>query len=175
MTMAMNMHAFNLLLCVLILIHASVTKAANVTEQQLQEIALSLEMFVDELPEMPTLQGYTFGQDGHLKAGELRIGMFEKKCVQILSILHFIILCGSYFSVHGDDSSVLHVCVVLTEISQRFSCEYCVCIWDVQGERDCARSHDRSHPRRGDFRHMGKSSASSTYSSVGSKRRDCPT
>ena len=60
--------------------------AANVTEQELHDIASSLEMFVEELPEMPKLKGYMIGKDGHLKAGKLRIGMFQKKWVQILYI-----------------------------------------------------------------------------------------
>lgn len=71
------MHVF-LVLCVLIS-HASVAKAANMTEQELQEIASPVEMFVDELPDMPRLKGYILGQDGHFKTGELRIGMFQKK------------------------------------------------------------------------------------------------
>jgi FtsP/CotA-like multicopper oxidase with cupredoxin domain len=78
MAMAMDMHIF-LLVFVLILHASQLAKATIITEQKLQEIASSIEMFVDELPEMPTLQGYTFYEDGQLKAGELRIGMFEKK------------------------------------------------------------------------------------------------
>eukprot|EP00253_Pinus_taeda_P000730 PITA_00730 len=67
-------HVF-LLICILI----SHAKTANMTEEELQEIASPIEMFVDELLEMPTLKGYSVGQDGHLKTGELRIGMFQKK------------------------------------------------------------------------------------------------
>jgi hypothetical protein len=91
MAMAMDMHIF-LLVFVLILHASQLAKATIITEQKLQEIASSIEMFVDELPEMPTHQGYTFYEDGQLKAGELRIGMFEKKWVQILSMLHCILL-----------------------------------------------------------------------------------
>lgn len=79
MKMKMNMHVSNLLLCILILIHSSLATAENVTADELYEIASSLKMFVDELPKMPTLKGYMLGRDGDLKAGELRIGMFEKK------------------------------------------------------------------------------------------------
>jgi hypothetical protein len=84
MKMKMNMHVSNLLLCILILIHSSLATAENVTADELYEIASSLKMFVDELPKMPTLKGYMLGRDGDLKAGELRIGMFEKKWVQDL-------------------------------------------------------------------------------------------
>lgn len=80
MTLAKNMqHVSSVLVCILILIHFSLANAANVTEEELHEIASTFEMFVDELPQMPMLKGYIVGQDGHLKAGELRIGMFEKK------------------------------------------------------------------------------------------------
>jgi FtsP/CotA-like multicopper oxidase with cupredoxin domain len=78
MSMAMNMHVSSLLF--VLILHTSLANVTNITVQELQQIAsTSLEMFVDELPEMPTLKGYLFGQDGHLKAGELRIGMFQKK------------------------------------------------------------------------------------------------
>lgn len=38
-----------------VLIHASLAKATNMTEQELQEIVSSFVMFMDDLPEMPTL------------------------------------------------------------------------------------------------------------------------
>ena len=66
-------------------IHSFLANAANVTEQELHDIASSLEMFVDELPEMPKLKGYMIGKDGHLKAGKLRTGMFKKNGFKFFS------------------------------------------------------------------------------------------
>eukprot|EP00253_Pinus_taeda_P036199 PITA_36199 len=48
----------------------------GVTDATLHSVAASLQMFVDELPDMPKLEGYTF-EYGKLKPGELRIGMFQ--------------------------------------------------------------------------------------------------
>lgn len=52
--------------------------ADSMTDERLHKIASSLKMFVDELPDMPRLEGYVL-QHGNLKPTELRIGMFETK------------------------------------------------------------------------------------------------
>lgn len=49
-----------------------------VTEAALHRIAASLDMFVDELPQMPRLYGYS-RREGLLLPGNLTIGMYEKK------------------------------------------------------------------------------------------------
>ncbi|KAH9306542.1 hypothetical protein KI387_010946, partial [Taxus chinensis] len=51
---------------------------SHVTEQGLYQMASSLEMFVDELPEMPKLKGYV-ATDRGFSPGHLQIGMFETK------------------------------------------------------------------------------------------------
>eukprot|EP01018_Ginkgo_biloba_P027073 Gb_39670 [translate_table: standard] len=56
----------------------TVMSTANITKDKLHEIASALEMFVDELPDMPKIHAYSI-KDGHLKAAELKIGMFAKK------------------------------------------------------------------------------------------------
>ncbi|KAI4326263.1 hypothetical protein MLD38_031593 [Melastoma candidum] len=51
----------------------------QVTEAQLQQIAASLQMYVDELPEIPRLYGYSWDSNGVPVPGNLTIGMYEKK------------------------------------------------------------------------------------------------
>ncbi|KAK1325376.1 hypothetical protein QJS10_CPA01g01443 [Acorus calamus] len=50
-----------------------------VTDADLQQIAGTLEMFVDELPHMPKINGYTVGVDGTNNPKHLTIGMYQKK------------------------------------------------------------------------------------------------
>ncbi|CAL5442374.1 unnamed protein product [Camellia sinensis] len=50
-----------------------------VTEAALEKVAASLKMYVDELPEMPKLYGYTKGYGDSTKPGKLTIGMYETK------------------------------------------------------------------------------------------------
>ena len=57
----------------------------GVTEEILHKVAASLQMFVDELPDMPKLEGYHF-KDGNLKPAELRIGMFQTNWVYLIMI-----------------------------------------------------------------------------------------
>uniref|UniRef100_A0A0C9S805 TSA: Wollemia nobilis Ref_Wollemi_Transcript_12520_2257 transcribed RNA sequence n=1 Tax=Wollemia nobilis TaxID=56998 RepID=A0A0C9S805_9CONI len=67
------------LICVMLLVCAIVEgRGGHVTEDGLYQTASSLEMFVDELPDMPTLNGYAV-QDGKFKPADLKIGMFKKK------------------------------------------------------------------------------------------------
>eukprot|EP01018_Ginkgo_biloba_P027070 Gb_39667 [translate_table: standard] len=68
----------SLLLCFFLQAYAVIGITTNITDEKLHEIASSLEMFVDELPDMPKLHAYST-KDGDLKAAELKIGMFEKK------------------------------------------------------------------------------------------------
>lgn len=44
-----------------------------------------LEMFVDELPDMPTLLGYGVDRNGSFVAGNLIIGMYQKFWVKYTS------------------------------------------------------------------------------------------
>lgn len=53
-----------------------------VTEAALHKIAASLDMFVEELPQMPRLYGYS-RRDGSPLPGNLTIGMYEKKWVSL--------------------------------------------------------------------------------------------
>lgn len=46
-----------------------------------------LEMFVDELPDMPKLQGFNFDAAGAPVAGNLTIGMYDTTWVCILPLL----------------------------------------------------------------------------------------
>nr|CAD1838415.1 unnamed protein product [Ananas comosus var. bracteatus] len=54
------------------------TTPPPVTEQTLQKIAGSLEMYVDLLPQMPKIYGYSM-EGGSPKPVKLTIGMYEKK------------------------------------------------------------------------------------------------
>ncbi|KAL6963132.1 Leucine permease transcriptional regulator [Sarracenia purpurea var. burkii] len=67
----------------LLVVSVSVSAAAQpppVTEATLQQVAASLQMYVDELPEMPKLYGYTKDLGNcSTKPGRLTIGMFETK------------------------------------------------------------------------------------------------
>ncbi|KAJ4973076.1 hypothetical protein NE237_006250 [Protea cynaroides] len=51
-----------------------------VTEPILQQVAASLQKYVDELPQIPKLFGYSM-QNGSLAPGNLTIGMFQKKWI----------------------------------------------------------------------------------------------
>ncbi|GJN05947.1 hypothetical protein PR202_ga23626 [Eleusine coracana subsp. coracana] len=56
---------------------ASAQAAAATSAQQLQQVAASLEMYVDPLPQMPKILGYGF-QQGRVVPVNLTIGMFQK-------------------------------------------------------------------------------------------------
>lgn len=49
-----------------------------------------LEMFVDELPDMPKIKGY-YAANGVVKPKKLEIGMFEKKWVSTINFIIFIL------------------------------------------------------------------------------------
>ncbi|XP_042509589.1 multicopper oxidase LPR1 homolog 1-like [Macadamia integrifolia] len=79
------MEAIRLLLPILILLSIRVcsgttSKAAPppVTDATLQQVAASLKMYVDELPHIPKLFGYSIRR-GKAAPGNLTIGMFKKK------------------------------------------------------------------------------------------------
>ncbi|GLJ30337.1 hypothetical protein SUGI_0600200 [Cryptomeria japonica] len=61
------------LLCCMVLV------SSDTSEDALHALAASLEMFVDELPDMPKLKGYVTSKGGGLSPGHLRIGMFQTK------------------------------------------------------------------------------------------------
>lgn len=63
------------------------TTPPPVTEQTLQKIAGSLEMYVDLLPQMPKIYGYSM-EGGSPKPVKLTIGMYEKKWVRLIKILN---------------------------------------------------------------------------------------
>ncbi|KAH9300973.1 hypothetical protein KI387_012556, partial [Taxus chinensis] len=50
----------------------------NTTIAELYEVASSLDMFMDDVPDMPKLRGYVY-KDKKLKSDELRIRMFKTK------------------------------------------------------------------------------------------------
>ncbi|KAK1322276.1 hypothetical protein QJS10_CPA03g00501 [Acorus calamus] len=78
--MEMNKFILALLLVALATTFSGVvsTSPPPVTQQTLQNIAGSLQMYVDPLPRMAKLYGYSAG--GHsIKPGSLTIGMFQKK------------------------------------------------------------------------------------------------
>ncbi|GLJ09450.1 hypothetical protein SUGI_0109910 [Cryptomeria japonica] len=69
--MATEFH-FVLLLCCCFL-----ARSVSVSQERLHQIASSLEMFVDELPDMPKLKGYVARRGGVYAPAHLEIGMFE--------------------------------------------------------------------------------------------------
>ncbi|KAH9300961.1 hypothetical protein KI387_012544, partial [Taxus chinensis] len=75
MKMTRNM---NVIILLALLRFSVGTVGDNTTAAELSEVASSLEMFVDEVPDMPKLRGYVY-HDKKLKPAELRIGMFETK------------------------------------------------------------------------------------------------
>ncbi|XP_043695308.1 multicopper oxidase LPR1 homolog 1-like [Telopea speciosissima] len=70
-----------LILLFSIMIHGSLatqTPPPPVTEATLEGVAASLQMFVDELPQIPKLYGFSM-ENGSAVTGFLTIGMFQKK------------------------------------------------------------------------------------------------
>lgn len=65
-------------ICVLLFCFIFPVMGSRPKFESLKDVASSLEMFVDELPDMPRLRGYKW-EDGVLTSGKLRIGMFETK------------------------------------------------------------------------------------------------
>ncbi|CAA6671392.1 unnamed protein product [Spirodela intermedia] len=63
----------------LFLVYSGYSSAAGppVTEESLSEVAASLKMYVDELPQMPRLHGYSISK-GSVTPTKLTIGMYEK-------------------------------------------------------------------------------------------------
>lgn len=57
-----------------------------ITEQTLQKVAGSLQMYIEPLLQMPKLYGYSIVK-GWPKSVTLNIGMFEKKWVRIDTLL----------------------------------------------------------------------------------------
>nr|ABR18419.1 unknown [Picea sitchensis] len=76
--MEMNRCALIFLFCFLGFIVLEDATTDSMTDESLHKVASSLEMFVEELPDMPRLEGYVL-EHGKLKPTELRIGMFETK------------------------------------------------------------------------------------------------
>lgn len=56
-----------------------------VSADDLYATTASLEMFVDELPDMPKLKGFVISTNGSLSSGYLRIGMFQTQWVCIVA------------------------------------------------------------------------------------------
>jgi hypothetical protein len=50
---------------------------------QLQQVAASLQMYVDALPQMPKILGYGFDHQGRVVPVNLTVGMFQKEWVRI--------------------------------------------------------------------------------------------
>lgn len=73
-----KVRAMELSICVLLLFFIFSVTGLSIKFESIKDVASSLEMFVDELPDMPRLKGY-IREDGVLQSGKLRIGMFETK------------------------------------------------------------------------------------------------
>lgn len=76
-----KIRGMGLSICVLLLFFIFSAKGSHIRFDSMinmKDEASSLEMFVDELPDIPRLGGYIL-KDGVLKPGRLRIGMFETK------------------------------------------------------------------------------------------------
>ncbi|CAL5445248.1 unnamed protein product [Camellia sinensis] len=87
--------AFHFLLTI---ISCSVSAAAQspaapppVTAATLQQVAASLQMYVEKLPEMPKLYGYTTNPTGSPIPANLTIGMYETQWEQILEAYSYLI------------------------------------------------------------------------------------
>lgn len=70
-----------MILLIMVSFSISMAKTSGVTEASLHKIAASLEMYVDELPEMPKLFGYSSDKYGSIKPANLSIGMYQIKWV----------------------------------------------------------------------------------------------
>ncbi|XP_019055919.1 PREDICTED: multicopper oxidase LPR1-like [Nelumbo nucifera] len=79
--MKMQTHKFLLILMMLIItmIFSQANARTHVTESILHQVAASLEMFVDELPRMPTVYGFSYDHHGSPTPAHPTIGMFQKK------------------------------------------------------------------------------------------------
>lgn len=73
----------------LFLVYVGCSSAAGppITDESLKEVAASLKMYVDELPQMPRLRGYSIVKGSFIPA-KLTIGMYEKYWVGDLLDIH---------------------------------------------------------------------------------------
>lgn len=78
-----------------------------VTEDTLEKVAASLEMYVDVLPQMPKVLGYSISKHGRPTPTHLTIGMYQKKWVYILFIYSFHNL---YLSIYIY-ISIIYICI----------------------------------------------------------------
>ncbi|XP_057995041.1 multicopper oxidase LPR1 homolog 1-like [Hevea brasiliensis] len=79
MIMKMEKSSWAVLLLIMVSCSISMAQPSPVTEATLHEIAASLQMYVDELPEMPKLFGYTTNKYGSPNPAKLTIGMYQIK------------------------------------------------------------------------------------------------
>ncbi|KAJ9132059.1 hypothetical protein P3X46_034572 [Hevea brasiliensis] len=75
----MEKSSWAVLLLIMVSCSISMAQPSPVTEATLHEIAASLQMYVDELPEMPKLFGYTTNKYGSPNPAKLTIGMYQIK------------------------------------------------------------------------------------------------
>lgn len=69
-----------LMLLLLVSLAGAQNSSPPVTQQTLQQVAGSLQMYVDVLPDMPKIYGYSM-QDGSPNPVSLTIGMYQKTWV----------------------------------------------------------------------------------------------
>lgn len=67
-------------LVAVVVVGVASAQAPPVTSALLQQVAGSLQMYVDALPVMPKIRGYDF-QNGRVVPVNLTIGMFQKNWV----------------------------------------------------------------------------------------------
>lgn len=68
------------------IVATSDAQSPTVTDATLLQVAASLQMYVDELPQLPELYGYTT-INGVPKSANLTIGMYQTSWVRLLGVL----------------------------------------------------------------------------------------
>jgi hypothetical protein len=86
MTSQMKLHLLLLFMATTMIVMEA-QMSAPVTQQTLQQVAASLQMYTDALPQMPTIYGY-FENGGYPVSVNLTIGMYKIKWVIFLFFIY---------------------------------------------------------------------------------------
>jgi hypothetical protein len=89
MTSQMKLHLMLLSVAITMTVMEA-QKSLPVTQQTLQQVASSLQMYADALPQMPTIYGYSV-TGGNPVSVNLTIGMYRTKWVT-----SYILICAQY-------------------------------------------------------------------------------
>jgi hypothetical protein len=92
-----------------------------VSEDTLEKVAGSLEMYVDRLPQMPKIHGYSM-EHGRPTPVHLGVGMYQKKWVRFKYCLEIIFVYDDVITYLVVSIVFMHVCRSSTAICRRPPC-----------------------------------------------------